>query len=319
MNLDPSDLSILEALRRDSRTSLTSIGEKMGLSRFAIKNRIENLFNNQVILGPTVILNPYLVGLKRTVFFELKTNPHEPWLAELLEKIESCDMLDGIAGEYSLLGRFRFSDDEHFSQVLKKIDEVMSESFFKKYRVVNVIRIFEEFGSPFEFEWKLKALDLDDVDLKILELLLNQDRYIKSPQPLSTTQISKLLRNFGIRISQPTVFKRLTRLETNGVILRHTIRVDEAKIGIKTKIIVRIKVNPASYDTVARNFLAKMNEVTDLYRTGEDYGLFAIMKARDISQYNSLLLKLYNSKDVIDTHTTFVLEERKTSTLPLKG
>jgi len=195
----------------------------------------------------------------------------------------------------------------------------MSESFFKKYRVVNVIRIFEEFGSPFEFEWKLKALDLDDVDLKILELLLNQDRYIKSPQPLSTTQISKLLRNFGIRISQPTVFKRLTRLETNGVILRHTIRVDEAKIGIKTKIIVRIKVNPASYDTVARNFLAKMNEVTDLYRTGEDYGLFAIMKARDISQYNSLLLKLYNSKDVIDTHTTFVLEERKTSTLPLKG
>jgi len=319
MNLDSSDLSILETLRSDSRTSLTSIGEKVGLSRFAIKNRIKNLFRDQVILGPTVILNPCLVGLKRTVFFELKTNPHEPWLAELLEKIKSCDMLDGITGEYSLLGRFRFSDDEHFSQILKKIDEAMSESFFKKYRVVNVIRIFKEFGSPFEFERKLKALDLDDVDMKILELLLNQDRYIEVPQPLSTTQISKLLRKIGIRISQPTVFRRLTKLETNGVILRHTIRVNEAKIGIKTKIVVRIKVNPASYDTVAQDFLAKMNEVTDLYRTGEDYGLFAIMRVRDISQYNLLLLKLYDSKDVIDTYTTFVLEERKISPLPLKG
>jgi len=317
MNLDSSDLSILEALRRDSRTSLTSIGEKLGLSRFAIKNRIENLFHDQVIIGPTVVLNPCLVGLKRTVFFELKTNPHEPWLAELLEKFESCDMLDGIAGEYSLLGRFRFNGDEHFSQILRKIDEAMSESFFKKYRVVNVIRIFKEFGSPFEFERKLKALDLDNMDFKILELLLNQDRYVKGPQPLSTTQVSKLLRDSGINISQPTVFKRLTRLETNGVILRHTIRINEEKIGIKTKIIVRIKVNPASYDTVAHDFLAKMNEVTDLYRTGEDYGLFAVIRVRDISQYNSLLLKLYDSKDIIDTYTILVLEERKTSTLPI--
>jgi len=107
------------------------------------------------------------------------------------------------------------------------------------------------------------------------------------------------------------------RLESRGVILRHTIMVDPMKLDIKTKLIVRIKVHPASYDHVARNFLAQMNEITDLYRTGEDYGLLAIAMVKDVSQYNSLLLKLYTSKDIIDTYTVLVLEERKKSRLPL--
>lgn len=316
MTLDRYDLSILEMLQKDSKISLTNIGKTLGLSRFAAKARIQKLFRDQVILGPTVVLNPYLLGLKRTVFFELKTNPHEPWLAELLEKIESCDMLDGITGEYSLLGRFRFASDEHFGQVLKKVDEAMSRSFFKKYRVLNGIRIFKESGVP--FEGKLKTLELDNVDLRILEILLNQTMYAKTPQPIPTTRISELLRDFGIKASQPTVFKRLAKLESSGVILRHTVRVDRVKMDAQTKLIVRIKVNPAFYETVARDFLGPMNEVTDLYRTGEDYGLLAITRVSNISQCNRFLLKLYTSKNILDTHTTLVLEERKSSPLPIR-
>ena len=111
MTLDRYDLSILEMLQKDSKVSLTSAGEMLGLSRFAVKARIEKLFRKQVILGSTIVVNPSLVGLKRTIFFELKTNPHEPWLAELLEEMRSCDILDGITGEYSLLGRFRIISD----------------------------------------------------------------------------------------------------------------------------------------------------------------------------------------------------------------
>ncbi len=93
--------------------------------------------------------------------------------------------------------------------------------------------------------------------------------------------------------------------------------IDPMKLGIKTKLIVRIKVNPASYDHVARSFLAPMNEITDLYRTGEDYGLLAIAMVKDVSEYNSLLLKLYASKDIIDTYTVLVLQERKKTPLPV--
>ena len=315
MILDRYDSSLLEMLQKNNKISLTSVGEMLGVSRFAVKARIEKLFRNQVILGSTIVVDPSSVGLRRTVFFELKTNPHEPWLAELLAEIRSCDILDGITGEYSLLGRFRIISDEHFGQVLKKIDEAMSRSFFKKYHVVNAIHTFKESGVA--FEKKAKTLNLDNIDLEILKILLNQTQYAESPRPLSTTQISRLLRSLGIKISQPAVFKRLVRLESRGVILRYTVMVDPVKLGIRTKLIVRIKVHPASYDRVARNFLAPMNEITDLYRTGEDYGLLAIAMVKDVLQYNSLILRLYASKDIIDTHTVLVLEERKKSPSPL--
>jgi len=311
VSLDHYDLLILKMLIEESRTSLTDISKKAGLSRFAVKNRVEKLFNDRIIVGPTVILNPALVGLKRTVFFEFKTNPHEPWLAKLLEKTNACDLLDGITGEFSLFGRFRMTDDEHFSHVLKKLDDAVAKSFFKKYRVVNAIRIFKEAGVAFKAEER--GLKLDETDLRILEILLNQAEFVKSPLPVTTVQLSRLLHNFGVNISQPAVFQRLTTLEKNCVIVKNTVRVDWARLGLKTKVLVRIKANPNMYDVVARDFLAPMDEITDLYRTGEEYGLLAAVRVHDASEYNAFLLKLYDSRDVIDTYTTLVLEERKNS------
>jgi DNA-binding Lrp family transcriptional regulator len=298
-------------LIEESRTSLTDISKKTGLSRFAVKNRVEKLFRDKLIVGPTVILNPSLVGFKRTVFFEFKTNPHEPWLAKMLEKTSACDLLDGITGEYSLFGRFRMTDDEHFSRVLKKIDNVVAKSFFKKYRVVNTIRIFKESGAAFKAE--KTGLKLDEIDLRILEILLDQAEHMKAPLPITTVQLSRLLQGFGVKISQPAVFQRLTTLEKNSVILKNTLKVDWTSLGLKTKVIARIKANPNMYDVVARDFLAPIDKITDLYRTGEEYGLLAIVRVRDISEYNAFLLKLYDSRDVIDTYTTLVLEERKNS------
>jgi len=315
MGLDNYDLLILRSLQGNCKASLKDLSRRVGLSRFAVKHRIERLFKEEAILGSTVVLNPSLVGLKRTVFFEFKTNPHEPWLAKLLEKTPTCDLLDGITGEYSLFGRFRIVDDQHFAVVLRKIDEAMSRSSFKKYRVVNAIRIFKEAGVP--FVGKEETVKLDEIDRRILEILLNQINYVKAPRLISTVELSGLLRDFGMEISQPAVFKRLMRLEKNAVILRYVARVDQSLLGAKTKLIVRVKVNPSAYNVVAQDFLASMPEVTDLYRTGEEYGLLAFVRVRDTAEFNSLLLRLYGSKDVLDTYTTLVLEERKSVPLSL--
>jgi len=312
--MDKYDSLILEMLQTDSRTPLTEIGRKAGLSRFTVRDRVEKLFQDGVILGPAITVNPLLVGFNRTVFFEFKTNPHEPWLAKQLEENPSCDLLDGIAGEYSLFGRFRFTDDEHFNRVLKRVDDAMGKTYFKKYRVVNAIRIFKEAGVTFRAEER-ERLELDEADYKILEILLNQTEYVKAPLPLSTVELSRLLLSFGIEISQPAVFNRLSRLKKKGAILRHTVRVDYSRLGLNSKFIVRVKANPNVYDVVAQEVLTSMVEISDLYRTGEEYGLLAVLRVSDVSEYNSFLLKLYGSKDILDTYTTLVLEERKNSPL----
>jgi len=312
---DEYDLLILRLLSENCKASLSELSRRVGLSRFAVKDRVERLFKEGAILGSTAVLNPFLVGLRRTVFFEFKTNPHEPWLAKLLEKTPACDLLDGITGEYSLFGRFRMVDDQHFAGVLRKIDEAMSRSSFKKYRVVNAIRIFKEAGVP--FVGKEEPVKLDEIDLKVLEILLNQVDHVKAPRLISSVELSDLLRGFGMEISQPAVFNRLRRLERSGVILRYVARVDQSWLGAGTKLIVRVKVNPNVYNVVAQDFLASMPEVTDLYRTGEEYGLLAFVRVKDTADFNSLLLRLYGSKDVLDTFTTLVLEERKNVPLSL--
>jgi Lrp/AsnC family leucine-responsive transcriptional regulator len=314
--MDERDCLILQSLSEDNRTSLTEIGQKTGLSRSAVKDRVERLFGNRIILGSTIVVDPALVGINRTVFFELKTNPHEPWLAKMLEETSSCDLLDGIAGEFSLLARFRLVDDEHFGRILRKVDEAMGRTYFKKYRVVNAIRAFKESGVSLRANGKRTAA-VDATDLKLLDILMNQEAYSKSPLPLSTVDLSKQLGRFGISISQPAVFHRLSRLEKVNVILRHTLKVDYIKLGLQTKFIARIKANPNVYDSVAQEFLAPMPEIFDLYRTGEEYGLLATVRVKDVSDYNSFLLRLYESKGIMDTYTNAVLEERKNSPMSL--
>jgi len=317
MQMDESDRFILKVLLEDSRASLTEISEKASLSRFAVRDRIEKLYEDGIILGPTIVVDPMLLGINRTAFFELKTNPHEPWLARMLEQIASCDLLDGITGEFSLFGRFRLVNDEHFSRILKKVDDAVGRSYFKKYRVVNAIRTYKESGVAFPTKGKT-SLKVDDVDLKLLEILLNQAEQAKSPLPFSTVELSRQLHDSGVDLSQPAVFNRLSHLEERGVILRHTLKTDYSKLGLQTKFIVRIKVSPNVYDEVAREFLTLMPEISDIYRTGEEYGLLAMVRVGNESEYNSFLLRLYNSKDIIDTYTTLVLEERKNAALSLR-
>ena len=314
--MDEYDLRVLEILVKDSRTPLTKISDKTGLSRFVVRDRIEKLFNAGIILGSTIVVNPTRVGISRTAFFEFKTNPHEPWLARMVEEASSCDLLDGIIGEFSLLARFRLVNDEHFNTILKRVDDAMGRSYFKKYRVVNAIKTFKESGVAFQTK-VTKPMKVDRVDLRILEILLNQEKYAKSPLPLSTVELSKQLRILGMEISQPAVFNRLSRLESNSVLLGHTLKVNYSELGLKTKFIIRIKANPNAYDVVAESYLASMPQIFDLYRTGEEYGLLAMVRVRDVSEYNSFLLRLYDSKDIIDTYSTLVLEEWKASPISL--
>jgi Lrp/AsnC family leucine-responsive transcriptional regulator len=311
----PIDANILEILREDGRTSLTEIGKKIGISRFTVRNRIARMFKLGIIRGWTVVVNPIAVGYARTVFFEFKTNPQEPWLAEMLEQMDCCETLDGTIGEYSLIARFRFRNDEQFSHTLRRIDELVSKSKFKKYHMIDAIYTYKE--SDVVLTEVAMSLKIDEVDLKILDLLQKQWRDTIVPSPLTTTEISEKLRAQKMLISQPAVHRRITNLQNNGVILRHTVAIDFAKLGRDLKFLVKIKVDPAAYDHVARKFLAPLKEIVDLYRTGEDYGLLAVVRVKGVQEYNAFIVKLYSLEKLLDTFTTLILEERKRGTIPI--
>jgi len=178
--------------------------------------------------------------------------------------------------------------------------------------VVNAIKIFKESNVSF-VKAGPKIPKLDQIDLRILKIFFKEANQARGPFSASTVELSRLLNEAGVEISQPAVSNRLSRLQRSYVILRHSIRVDYSKLGLHAKFLVRVKANPRVYDAVAQDSLAPMQEISDLYRTGEEYGLLAILRVKGVSEFNSFLVRLYDSADVIDTYTTLVLEERKDS------
>ena len=302
ISLDDLDQKLLELLKDDHRRPFTEIGTILGISRNTVNNKIKKLTQKDIINNYTIVINPNWF-FNKFIFIEIKTNPHEPWLAERLQDLPECETIDGIIGEYSLILKCRIKDD--FTVTLNQIDSLMAKSASKKYQIIDIIHCYKENGSRFEKKSSQKR-KLNQKDYKLIEILRNQGK-----KPLTTNLISQKLKKNNIQISQPAVSKRIKKLEEENIIEKFTISLNYHKIGLKTKFYVRIKVDPAGYDISARDFLSKQSQIYDLYRTGENYGLLAIVRTKDIDSYNKFIQNLYTDSSIIDTHITLVLEERK--------
>ena len=305
--LDSIDLKIIDRLEQEGFKK--NIASDIGLSRYTISRRIKALFHKGIIIGGQVILNPLVQNNARITLAVFKTNPHEPWIAQALMNDENCEILYGITGEYSLFARFKLYDEIEFNKFLKRIDIMMSTTLFKKYQFIHVIECFKENGiiikekQPFNHR-------LDKIDRIILQVLKNQQHFVNKPRPMSSMDVSRVLTRMNLPLSQPAVFRRIQRLKHTEIILKEGVRINYHKLGFQTRFIMKIKVNPSVYSSMAREKLAPMKEITDLYRTNEDYGLLAFVLVRDVNNYNSFLTQLYNTTKVIDTYSTLVLENQ---------
>jgi DNA-binding Lrp family transcriptional regulator len=68
------------------------------------------------------------------------------------------------------------------------------------------------------------------------------------------------------------------------------------------------------FNHIAWNFLVHFDEIVDLYRTGQEFGLLAVVRTNSVEEYQKFLQTLYQSKHFQDSFTIFVLDERMPST-----
>ena len=77
MNYDKVDHKLLEELITDGRISYVELAERVGLSRVAVKDRIQNLIDKGVIENFTVTINSEKFGKKVSAFFEVDVEPKQ--------------------------------------------------------------------------------------------------------------------------------------------------------------------------------------------------------------------------------------------------
>lgn len=73
--LDELDQKIIQLLVNNARMSYSDIGEKIGISRVAVKARIQALENKGIIEEYTTIINPQKISGAVSCYFEIETKP----------------------------------------------------------------------------------------------------------------------------------------------------------------------------------------------------------------------------------------------------
>ncbi|MEH6579027.1 MAG: Lrp/AsnC family transcriptional regulator [Amphritea sp.] len=76
MNIDETDLKILQALQQDGRLSNAEIAEQVALSPSPCLRRLRRLEEEGVIEGYSAQLNRQVIGLGMTVFVQVKLQDH---------------------------------------------------------------------------------------------------------------------------------------------------------------------------------------------------------------------------------------------------
>ena len=177
-----------------SKFRISKNSQKLGFSRQTYQNKLDLLEEQDYIKNFTININPDIQPSNlKYVMVEIKTNPKEPTLVKDLLKIPQLRMLDGIIGDFSLFGLFIFRSPEEYYQTLNMIDNIMAESYFKKYQIIETIKVFKTNGISLR---ETKMTIKEKLYFKLFHELDNGELDLK--EKLDLDEIAKNLKNINI-------------------------------------------------------------------------------------------------------------------------
>lgn len=121
--LDALDRSILTLLVENARYSYSEIGEKVGISRVAVKARIDALEKKGIIEEYTTVINPQRISGAVSYYFEIEAAPAR--LQEVIGRLNSNETITQIyrmTGEGSLHVHAVASSQDELESLLREID-----------------------------------------------------------------------------------------------------------------------------------------------------------------------------------------------------
>lgn len=149
-----------------------------------------------------------------------------------------------------------------------------------------------------------EMITLDAFDRKILALL-------QTDCSLSVMAVSE-----AVGLSQTPCWKRIKRMEEEGLIRRRVALVDRKMLGYNVLAIVVVKTNHHEEKWLKR-FVKNVNEIPEVlefYRTAGNVDYFLKIVMRNIEEYDGIYKKLIKIEGVYDISAYFTMEELKSET-----
>jgi DNA-binding Lrp family transcriptional regulator len=127
--MDLTDQQLLSLLRKDARTSVATLAQKLGVSRGTVTNRVTKLEDAGIIVGYTVKLRPDAQPSEIGAWMSIAVEGNETRsvIASLLGEPGVASLHD-TNGRWDLLAELRAANLAELSKVLERIRLVRSIS-----------------------------------------------------------------------------------------------------------------------------------------------------------------------------------------------
>lgn len=231
--LDLKDRKLIYELDCNSRQTIQQLAKKIGLSKDAVKYRIEKLLKEGIIKSFNAVVDSGKLGFYSfrilIKFYQLSPSKEQEIINFLL-KNKNLVWLVQVEGNWDINTWFLYKSIEEmnsfWNELIKKYNNYISKKEFGIYTKIIYFRrtyLFEKDKNSFSMPIVSlpKQQKLDESDLKIVELLSANAR-------MSIVEIAE-----KAGITPKTAINKIKRLENEKIVIGYRAEFDLEKLGYK--------------------------------------------------------------------------------------
>jgi Lrp/AsnC family transcriptional regulator for asnA, asnC and gidA len=118
--LDETSKRIIEQLQQDGRRSYAAIGQAVGLSEAAVRQRVQRLIDAGV-MQIVAVTDPMTLGFHRQTMIGIKCEGDLERVADHLAGMEEIDYVVITSGSFDLLVEVVCEDDDQLLEILSRV------------------------------------------------------------------------------------------------------------------------------------------------------------------------------------------------------
>src|SRR5258708_5382285 len=197
--LDAVDAVLVRELQRDGRATFQALADRVGLSRTAVRARVQSLLETGVV-RVVGIVHSRVVGTGAIGHVSVSVDGAARSVGQAIAKRSAGRFAAVIAGRFALIAEVRARDDDTLAAEMDEIRRTPGVRAAEVFRSVVVVR------DAFSVVRELGEVTLDDIDRRLLRELQRDGR---APY----TRLAGI-----IGLSQAATRARVVRLMRSGVI-----------------------------------------------------------------------------------------------------
>jgi Lrp/AsnC family transcriptional regulator for asnA, asnC and gidA len=121
--LDDTDRAIIVELQHDGRLPYTKLGQAVGLSEAAVRQRVQRLIDGGV-MQVVAVTDPLSLGLRRVAMIGIRTEGDSTHIAEKVCALDDVDYVVITAGSFDILIEVVVEDDEALLDLIGRVRSI---------------------------------------------------------------------------------------------------------------------------------------------------------------------------------------------------